>query len=178
MSAPAWSSPAPALIGQRALAAALGRRLVLPLHRGFYRGSKMAAFVRRQIHSGVAMKRLLPVTTLAALFLALTCTQPGFGQARTRTQPSTTQAQPATPESQQAQSSNPEQTTTSPQRREQTQMTSPPTSQAQQRPAQPQPERERERERETPAPQAGGGGQGGGASFHFDMTEVPPVQTR
>jgi carboxypeptidase C (cathepsin A) len=117
------------------------------------------------------MKGFLRISSMIFLFTALA--QFGFAQ-RQRNQQTQTQAQPATPESQQAQTPNPEQSTTSPQRREQTQMTSPPASQAQQRPA-PQPEREREHE--TPAAQGPGGG-GGGAPFHFDMTEVTPVQTR
>lgn len=87
---------------------------------------------------------------------------------RQRTQRST-QSQTSTPAAQaQSQAPNPEQSTTAPTRTPQTQMTQPPASQAQQRPAP-----------ETPAAQAPGmgGGAGGGANFHFDMTEVPPVQT-
>lgn len=118
------------------------------------------------------MKVLFRVSSLMALFLTIAFAQVGLSQARQRTQQAQPQSQTATPASQQTQSPNPEQSTTSPQRRQETQMTAPPASQAQQRPAQ-QPERERE----TPPAAQGGGGQGGGAAFHFDMTEVAPVQT-
>ncbi|MBV8207307.1 MAG: peptidase S10 [Acidobacteria bacterium] len=76
------------------------------------------------------------------------------------------QAQPASPESQ-SQAPNQEQATTPPARRPESQVSQPPAAQAQQRPAQPEP---------AAMPGPGGAG-GGGAAFHFDMTEVPPVQT-
>ena len=103
--------------------------------------------------------KLSRISTFAVLMFALVFAQCAFSQARTqRTQPSQTPTQqPSTPESQRAQTPNPEQPTTPPARRTEPEPAPRP---APQEPATPQ-----------------GPGGGGGAQFHFDMTEVAPVQT-
>lgn len=115
------------------------------------------------------MKSLFRLGALITVLAALTfAQQPAQQQGRTqRPQPATSQAQPSNPDAQ-AQAQNPEQATTPAARRPESQTTTPPSSQAQQRPA-PTPE--------PPAMQGPGGGGGGVPSFHFDMAEVPPVQT-
>lgn len=85
------------------------------------------------------------------------------------TPPTRQRQRPATPEAQ-SQAPNPEQITTPQSRAERPQAMQPSPQQAQQRPAEPQ--------QQTPAAPGAGGGQGGAANFHFDMTEVPPVQTK